>query len=257
MTIVSGKYEHEGKQFDITRTSSDSVTVALNCGDHDHEDYIVGRIEGDGGWGVGRKDSGYPHEGDSFLEAVEHCATMISEECASLDAIEQVDGFFESDVMPALEDRLNTLAGFLPRFESPDFDFGHMIARPGEMPFYRFSEDASEFVRVCYRMKWVHPLDWGQWKGSDEAVRLRDDPAAMEGATAEQLQKLLTVVIRQERFVDGALASAFESGLLVRILRRAAVLSQGLEVAVADGPDSATSNCCDSSQGDGPRLPEE
>ena len=58
MTIVSGKYEHEGKQFDITRTSSDSVTVALNCGDHDHEDYIVGRIEGDGRWGMGRRTEG-------------------------------------------------------------------------------------------------------------------------------------------------------------------------------------------------------
>ena len=129
------------------------------------------------------------------------------------------------------------------------------------MPFYSHSDDASDFVEVCYRTKWVQPFDWSEWMGSPEAINLRDDAAAMECASAELLQKLLqkllTVVIRQDRFADGALASAFESGLLVRILRRAAVLSQGLEVAVADGPDSATSNCCDSSQGDGPGLPEE
>ena len=257
MTIDRGMYEYAGRQFVATRTSPDSVTIALSCDDHDHEDYVVGRIEGGRGWGVGRKDSGYPHEGDSFLEAVEHCATMLAEECDSLDAIEQVDDFFESAVMPALEDRLNALAGFLPRFESPGFEFGHMTASPGEMPFYSHSDDASDFVEVCYRMKWVQPFDWSEWMGSPEAINLRDDPAAMECASAELLQKLLTVVIRQDRFADGALASAFESGLLVRILRRAAVLSQGMEVAVAAGPDSATPDCCDSSQCDGPGLPEE
>ena len=36
----------------------------------------------------------------------------------------------------------------------------------------------------------------------------------------EQLQKLLTTVIRQDRFVTGALAGAFESGLLTAVVRR-------------------------------------
>lgn len=44
------------------------------------------------------------------------------------------------------------------------------------------------------------------------------------GELQEQLAKLLTVVIRQDRFVKGALNGAFESGLLTAIAGRAAEL---------------------------------
>ena len=105
MVTEKGIYRHFGQRFLITRTSPDSVRIGLNCGDHDHEDYIVGRIEGDRRWGLGRKDSGSFHEGD-FLEAVEQCTSELSEECNCLDAIEQVDDFFSTEVTLSLRDRL-------------------------------------------------------------------------------------------------------------------------------------------------------
>ncbi len=105
MATVKGIYEHYGRRFLITRTSPDSVKIGLDCGDHDHEDYVVGRIEGDRRWGLGRKDSGSFHEGD-FLEAVEQCTSELSEECDSLDAIEQVDDFFSTEVTLNLRSRL-------------------------------------------------------------------------------------------------------------------------------------------------------
>lgn len=105
MAIEKGIYEHDGRQFVVTRTSPDSVKIGLDCIDHDHEDYIVGRIEGDKGWGLGRKDSGSFHDGD-FLEALERCTSELSKECDSLDAIEQVDDFFSTEVIPTLRDRL-------------------------------------------------------------------------------------------------------------------------------------------------------
>ena len=83
----------------------------------------------------------------------------------------------------------------------------------------------------------ISRFDWGAWTNSLEALRLRDDPAALESATPNQLQNLLTVVIRQDRFVEGALAAEFESGLLVRILRRAAVLGEDPEPQGSDDLD--------------------
>ena len=50
----------------------------------------------------------------------------------------------------------------------------------------------------------------------------------------QQLQKLLTALIRQDRFVTGALAGAFESGLLTAIVRR---VEQLRLAATAEGPD--------------------
>ena len=44
-------------------------------------------------------------------------------------------------------------------------------------------------------------------------------------ATAEQLTKLSTSLVRGDRFSEGTLAWAFESGLLLAIVRRAAALA--------------------------------
>ena len=83
----------------------------------------------------------------------------------------------------------------------------------------------EEFFHMAYREGWVLPgFDWPNWAQTPEAIRLRDDPAALAVATAEQLAQLLTVCIRQDRFVDGALVGAFNDGLILAIVRRAAVL---------------------------------
>ena len=230
---VKRTHQHGDRQFEVTRTSSDSVTVELECEQHAHEVYIVGRIEGDVGWGVGTRDRGYPLRDTSFVEAVEHCAVELSGECIALDAdsaIAEVDMFFGGGPYPALKERLNALAGFVQALEAPDFEFGSMESPPGTMPYYILSEVASDFLQVCYDMDWVQPnFDWVEWKDSDEATRLRDDPSTLEYATTEQLERLLTVLIRQDRFVEGALGSAFDSGLLLRIVRRAGVLTRDVK----------------------------
>ena len=48
--------------------------------------------------------------------------------------------------------------------------------------------------QTCYQMKWItRGLEWRIWQKSAEAVHLRDDLGAIEDATPEQLQRLLTV----------------------------------------------------------------
>lgn len=233
-------YEYQGAKFEVIRTSPDSITIGLKCGwsGHNHEDYIIGRIEGQKEWGVGRKESGHPHEGDTFDEAVQYCATQLSEECDTLNAIEEVDWFFEVEVDPPMKERLDALAGFLPQFESPGFEFGQMEMSPGKMPRYTLSPTASNFVEACEDMHWVRWFfDWADWKETPEAIQLRDDPANLAEASPEQIEHLLTTVIRQNRFVEGELGSAFESGLLIRIIRRAAVLAEELEMSEADSLD--------------------
>jgi uncharacterized protein DUF6508 len=62
-------------------------------------------------------------------------------------------------------------------------------------------------------------------EGSARGARERD---------RDQLAWLLTAIIRSDRFVEGSIAGAFESGLLARIARRAAVL---LAEGSPDGTD--------------------
>ncbi len=137
----------------------------------------------------------------------------------------------EEGMAARLRERLAALAAFLPAFRAAEFNFGHWEGesrREGAitLPYFVLSDQATSFVDAAYRLGQVlTDFNWPAWKETPEAKRLRDDPAVLANATPEQLAWLLTVCIRQERFVEGALESAFKSGLLTRIHERVAELA--------------------------------
>jgi uncharacterized protein DUF6508 len=93
------------------------------------------------------------------------------------------------------------------------------------MPYVVLSDEASAFVQAAYDLGWVRSdFDWTAWGQTREAQNLQNDPSLLARATRDELAALLTLCIRQDRFVEGALLSAYESGLLVRILERAAAI---------------------------------
>ena len=126
--------------------------------------------------------------------------------------------------------RLEALAAFLPVFDSPGFIFGNWEQPPaepdGSLRFASFvpSPDAQAFLEEVGRGGWViDGFDWKAWNVTPEAVALRRGDG-FERATPIALARLLTALIRQDRFVEGTLAEAHESGLLRRIAARAAEL---------------------------------
>jgi hypothetical protein len=132
---------------------------------------------------------------------------------------------------PSLTERLDRLAAFLPVFEDPGFSFGSWIGgKPMphlqlHMPSFVPSDPAEAFVRMAHDMGWVlSDFDWKSWKVGGEAGELLNNSETLARATPEQLAKLLTVLVRQDRFVEGSLAQAFDSGFLVAIVRRADAL---------------------------------
>lgn len=126
---------------------------------------------------------------------------------------------------PTLKERLAALAAFVPVFEGPDFVFGEWQGAAGQMPWFRLSDDARSFVSTASRFGWVVPgFDWPSWQRTEVARHLLSNPQSIETATAEDLERLLTVHVRLDRFSEGHLASAFESGQLPAIARRAAAL---------------------------------
>ena len=132
---------------------------------------------------------------------------------------------------PLSRDSLTGLAAFLPVFESPGFTFGQWSSstsqEPGVMvlPMYLLSPDSDRFYHALYDLGWIRTdLDWVKWADTREAVGLRDDPEAIQMATPDQLAKLLTAIVRADRFCEGTLAACYDSGLLHRVLRRVGVL---------------------------------
>lgn len=98
------------------------------------------------------------------------------------------------------------------------------------MPYARFADELEELRRLVYADDWIrYVLGWPTWMASSEASAVLDDPAAMSEATPEQLARVLTVIVRLERFSDGTVAGAVRIGLVAPCLRRAAVLAEGTE----------------------------
>jgi uncharacterized protein DUF6508 len=137
-------------------------------------------------------------------------------------------------------ERLSPLAALVPILESAEADFGTWEAPAAvggvlRMPYYTFGPTAEAFRAAVAKGDWVIiGFDWRSWLATAEGQALKDRPEALASATADQLAWLLTAIIRSDRFVEGSIAGAFESGLLARIARRAAVL---LAEGSPDGTD--------------------
>lgn len=133
-----------------------------------------------------------------------------------------------------LADRLRLLARHVAVLERPGFSFGSWVpAREREdgvivTGWFEPSPEAEAFLADARGGGWVAPFDWPAWASSDEGRRLLGDPEAVAAATADDLRRLLTTYVRAERFGDGTLESAYASGMLTAIARRAAALADAL-----------------------------
>ncbi len=135
----------------------------------------------------------------------------------------------------AIAERLGRLAQFASVFESPEFVAGESVVPPSApgtwtMPYTRYHPGVDRFVALAYEDGWVLAgFAWMEWSTTPEAEGLRDDPEVLGTATVEQLARLITTLVRQERFVEGSLMRAFESGLVLGIARRAEGLMEAID----------------------------
>ena len=138
-------------------------------------------------------------------------------------------------------DRLRALAELVPVLEAPDADFGHWETPPGTLGYFELGRAGEAFRSAVGRGGWVIAgCDWRAWLETPEGTALRERPEATAEASMEQLARLLTAIVRSDRFVEGSMEGAFESGLLARIAHRAAVLLAALEAETdGSGPPNA------------------
>lgn len=95
-----------------------------------------------------------------------------------------------------------------------------------QFPWFAQSDELQVLVEAIYAGGWVLPgFSWPDWADSEEARHLRDEPGGVETALIRQLGKLLTTIVRADRFSDGAIAQAIDSGLMQRVLQRVAELA--------------------------------
>ncbi len=77
------------------------------------------------------------------------------------------------------------------------------------------------FVNECYEQKVIYPFDWPAFTQAAEKLI---EPGGIESASVDDLRRLLTTIVRQDRFNGGLLEEMAQNGVLVRMLERIDVL---------------------------------
>lgn len=83
-------------------------------------------------------------------------------------------------------------------------------------PYWKWSDITTEFNKTVYDMKLIVSFDWPGW---EEGIQLlKDSKQTFQDLDEITLCKLLTVIIRSDRFSDGTLVGAMEDGTISKIL---------------------------------------
>ena len=100
--------------------------------------------------------------------------------------------------------------------------FGELIgAKPDENGVYSLGwneyQIVSRFRKVVYNMPIMISFDWMAW---DEGRKIaRDQDFDYDAIDIPTKCKLITAIVHNDRFCDGALVFAFEPGLILKILK--------------------------------------
>ena len=86
-------------------------------------------------------------------------------------------------------------------------------------PWVEQDELIQKFVQFMYDKDLVVTFNWGEWQEGRDWYASKDEDK-YEKLNVEKALKLLTAVIRNERFNDGALVRAFDDGTFPRIINK-------------------------------------
>jgi hypothetical protein len=137
-----------------------------------------------------------------------------------------------SDVPAPDTAALAGLGKWADQLAAPGFEFGRWVTserrqgEPMQMPYVELLPDGLRFLHDVGRLGFVVPFDWMAWLAGPNGAAYREDRGRVSMAPAEDLVRLLTAIVRGDRFTEGELLDAFETGLLAAIVRRAASLAE-------------------------------
>lgn len=126
--------------------------------------------------------------------------------------------------------RLERLAAFAPILRDPKVIFGKWHPDSGKgttddpwiWGWFELTDVGSAFFKMVHDTGWVMDgFDWSEWAYGPEGLRIATRHENIASANCEQLSKLLTAVLRKDRWCDGFLEGCFESGLLRTVTERA------------------------------------
>lgn len=114
------------------------------------------------------------------------------------------------------------LFDLIPKIEATD-RFGEMVIdegadeAPAQFPYYSADDLVFEFFEVLRQVSVLVDFDWPKW--TEGQAMLDDERFDYDTVDLATKCKLLTAIVRSDRFCEGALEAAFRSGLVLKLLK--------------------------------------
>jgi hypothetical protein len=128
--------------------------------------------------------------------------------------LERINLYTESDWKPLFD--------LIPSIENTE-EFGKWAGGEKDkdgvfsLPYMDADEIVNEFHQLVYNIPVIISFDWGSW---DEGRRIAgDENFDFDTIDIPEKCKIITAIVRNDRYCEGALVSAFESGLILKILK--------------------------------------
>jgi hypothetical protein len=128
-------------------------------------------------------------------------------------AIARINSFSPDDweellsLIPEIE-RSPSFGKFHPSEKIKVDEYSFPVWEPGPL--------IDRFQDIVYKMPIMVPFNWSKW---DEGRKIASDPHFNFNTTDIPTKcKLITALVRNDRFCDGVLVNAFESGLILKLL---------------------------------------
>ena len=121
---------------------------------------------------------------------------------------EQIHALTQRDWQPLIE--------LIPKVESTS-KFGEWEEENILFPYCIEAPIVSQFLHIVYRLPIIISFDWGAWEEGRKIAS--NDDFDLDTLDLPAKCKLITAIVRSDRFSEGTLVSAFESGLILRILK--------------------------------------
>ena len=139
------------------------------------------------------------------------------------------------------KNRLSRMATLATAFRNNASD-GHalqnaqQISSDSDAPSHIMSSKVGEkFYKLCYADLWVDSdFPWIEWMDTPEANLLFADRVALQMASEVQISQMITAIIRGDRFSDGTLERAYDTGLIPSLFQRVKVLAGMQAVAKSE-----------------------